>query len=419
MMAMNTQNKHSSSAGSVWCLLNLGALLLVTGGLSADPVEDTLLPWQETVDEWVPGSIYLQLRTRYELFAPDAAPDRDGFSQRLHYGYRSPEWQGLQFLAEGETLYPLGSRGDLHPLDDAAVGTRLNQLWGQYTYEDLGSVKVGRQVFVLGNQRFIGHVGWRQSNQTFDAVTAQINPLEDVLVTPFYLDRVTRVNGDREDLTGFGVNLAYALRPEIKVEAFAFRLDFDDLANFSNDTLGVRLTGALEQEEVTFRYAASYAYQTDNGGNPGGVDFSLHYLSGELSASLRGITVGGMFEILEGDGEQGFRTPLATVHAFNGFTDVLLPLAGFASGLEDYQVFAGYRIPVGNGLNTRVGYHYFQTNNNRTKLGEEINFVANYRFNSFLSTNLKYGYYWGAGNDIFPPASGDKEMLVVDLNFSF
>ncbi|MCC5790860.1 MAG: alginate export family protein [Opitutales bacterium] len=401
-------------------LLGLSALLSSAPETKADPLEESLATLRESVNEAIHGSVYLRSRTRYEVFAPDAADSRHGFSQRWHYGYVTPDWEGLTFSVEGETLYPLGSsREELHPLDDAAVGTRLNQLWVQYADDDLLSAKLGRQVFVLGNHRFIGHVGWRQSNQVYDALTASVDLSEEASVTPFYLHRVVRVNGDREDLTGFGVNFDYTFSPEISLEAFAFRLDFDDLANFSNDTFGLRLSGAVPIEDWTIRYAASYAYQTDNSGNPSGTDFSLNYFTGELSAQYDALTFGGKFEILEGDGQQGFRTPLATVHAFNGFADVFLPLAGFPNGLEDYSVFAGYQIPIGNGLNTRVTYHYFQTENNRTKLGEEINFVASYRFNEFLSTNFKYGYFNSAGAAIFAPASQDKEMLVVDVNFTF
>lgn len=386
----------------------------------ADAVEESLATLRDSINENIPGQVYLRSRTRYEVFAPDAGDSRHGFSQRWHYGYITPTWEGLSFSVEGETLYPLGSsRDELHPLDDAAVGTRLNQLWAQYSDEELLSAKLGRQVFVLGNQRFIGHVGWRQSNQVFDALTGSVDLSEDVSITPFYLHRVVRVNGDREDSTGFGLNLDWDISSQLALEAFAFRLDFDDWANASNDTFGIRLSGSQALEDWTLRYALSYAYQTDNSGNPAGVDFSLNYFSGELSAQYEAFSFGGKFEILEGDGQQGFRTPLATVHAFNGFADVFLPVVGFPNGLEDYSLFAGYRIPLGNGLATRVAYHYFQTENNRTKLGEEFNFTAAYRFNDFLSTNFKYGYFNSAGSGIFAPASQDKEMLVVDLNFSF
>jgi hypothetical protein len=33
------------------------------------------------------------------------------------------------------------------------------------------SGKIGRQVITMDNHRFVGHVGWRQDRQTFDALT--------------------------------------------------------------------------------------------------------------------------------------------------------------------------------------------------------------------------------------------------------
>ena len=50
--------------------------------------------------------------------------------------------------------------------------TALN--WLQLTYASDYDTKfvVGRQRILVGNQRFIGNSGWRQHEQTFDAVSA-------------------------------------------------------------------------------------------------------------------------------------------------------------------------------------------------------------------------------------------------------
>jgi len=64
------------------------------------------------------------------------------------------------------------------------------------------------------------------------------------------------------------------------------------------------------------------------------------------------VTLGFGYEVLE----QGFRTPVATVHKFQGFADVfaLQSITGGGNGVEDLYFYAGYKIPVGNGIATKV-----------------------------------------------------------------
>ncbi len=383
---------------------------------SADAVETALDTLREDLKQNLPGTIHLNIRTRYEWFdAPGV--ERKGFSQRLRYGYTTPSYEGFSAMVEGETLYALNGSHRIHPLDQAGQGTELNQLWGRYEYSDVGSIKVGRQVYTLGNQRFIGHVGWRQNMQTFDAATAEWKASESVTLRPFYLDRVRRVTGTGEGLDGYGIDMTYAVSPLLQVNAFAMRLDFDRQAAWSNNTWGVRLHGQRPMEDVRVDYAVSYAYQTENSGS-GGRDFSLSYLAGDVSATVAGISVGGGFELLEGDGTNGFRTPLATVHAFNGFADKFLPLAGFPLGLDDRYVYLGYRIPVGNGIPIRVTHHWFRPETGSGRYGNEIDLIASYQINRYFSLVAKYGRYRASSRAV-GAGIGDKDMFTFEVNFNF
>jgi hypothetical protein len=53
----------------------------------------------------------------------------------------------------------------------------LDQGYLQYAKDDL-TVKFGRQVIILDNYRYVGHVGWRQDRQTFDALTINTHYLK-------------------------------------------------------------------------------------------------------------------------------------------------------------------------------------------------------------------------------------------------
>ncbi|WP_269522355.1 alginate export family protein [Coraliomargarita parva] len=394
---------------------------------SADPVESFLDEQFGTLEETVPGKFSVDLRLRYEVFDLDGAgtladggpKDRDGTSVRVRYGYTTPDFAGFTAMVEGETLSRVGGDSDdIHFLDNLGDGTDLNQLWVQYANKDYGKAKVGRQIYFLDDHRFIGHVGWRQNIQTFDAATAEFTGIDKLSVKAFALEEQHAVNGTHNELDGtYGVNVSYAFFPGLKLTGFYYNIEGDDVGNAaqSNETVGVRATGGFKIDEVKFSYAASIAEQEDTGPSP--VDYDAGYMAGDLSANVSGVTLGGGFEILEA----GFRTPLATVHKFNGFADAYLPLTGFTNGLEDFYVYVGYKIPVGNGIKTKVIYHWFDSESKGASGqdgGNEIDLVASYAINKYTSLVAKYGDYeedGGVGN----AGAADKTMFTFELNFKY
>lgn len=390
---------------------------------SADPVESFLDEQFASLEESVPGKFNINTRLRYESFDLDngnPAMDRDGTSLRVRYGYTTPDFSGFTAMVEGETVTRVGGdHDDIHPLDDAGDGTDLNQAWVKYADVDYGQAKIGRQIYSLDDHRFIGHVGWRQNIQTFDAATAEFSGVEKLSVKAFYLDAQNSVAGDNNELDAAGVNVSYAFVPEFALTAFYYDIEGDEASNknASNETMGLRATGVFEFEELKLKYAASIAEQEETG--PSTLDYDASYYAGDLAAicGKTGITLGGGFEIME----SGFRTPLATVHKFNGFADALLPLGGFDNGLEDIYIYAGYTIPVGNGINTKVIYHWFDSESGGASGedgGEELDLVASYKVNSYLSLITKYGDYdtdGGVGN----AGAADKKMFTFELNFIY
>jgi len=416
---------------SVYKLSTLAAIFSASSaGLLADPVESSLNSTFAKLEETVPGKFSIDARLRYESFDLSSTPpnDRDGTSLRVRYGYTTPDFSGFTAMVEGETLTRVGGDvNDIHPLDEAGDGTDLNQLWVQYKDADYGSVKLGRQIYTLDDHRFIGHVGWRQNIQTFDAATAEYSGVDKLSIKPFYLAEQHAVNGTHNELEAYGLNVSYAFSKGFQLTGFYYDIEGDDVgnANASNQTIGLRAAGTFMIDELPFTYAASVAEQEDTG--PSALNYDASYLAGDLSTKFVGITLGGGFEILE----PGFRTPLATVHKFNGYADALLPLGGFTNGLEDFYVYAGYTIPIGNGINTKVIYHWFDSESGGAPGqdgGTELDLVASYKINKYFSLLAKYGDYesdggvgvGGLGGGVGGLAGAlDKKMFTFEMNFKY
>lgn len=369
----------------------------------------------------LPGSFNLDSRIRYEVFDQGGGPDVDGASHRIRYGYTTGELGGLRAMVEGETVYAWGHGRDLHPADNAGDGTDLNQLWLAYRDADLGNIKLGRQIYTLDDHRFIGHVGWRQNIQTFDAVTAEAALIENLSVKAFYIDAVNTVTAAHNNIEASGLNAAWALPGSQLLTFFYYSIDGrPDSAAASGDTAGLRLTGSLTNGDLKAGYAVSYARQWENSGFPG-ADFGHDYFSVDGSLELGGLTLGGGIEILDGDGIHGFSTPLATLHAFNGFADVFLAASGsggLVNGLEDYHIHAGYRFDIGNGLKARLIQHWFKPSSGSGDYGSEIDLVASYPFSKRLSILAKYGDYTSDGGS-GGVGTRDKTMVSVELNFVY
>ncbi len=395
---------------------------------SANPGEYFLDQQFKTLEETVPGKFNINTRLRYEEFdagsgfltGPDFGPkDREGMSLRIRYGYTTPDFNGFTSMVEGETLTRIGGKSDdIHPLDNLGDGTELNQAWIQYDAVDYGSsIKVGRQIYFLDDHRFIGNVDWRQNVQTFDAATFDYAHIDKLSVKGFYFAEQHSVSGLHNKLEAYGLNVSYHFCKGFKLVGFYYDIEGTDSGNASdsNRTVGLRATGDFSFHGQDFTYAASMAEQADNSSDM--VDYSASYFAGDLSTTAFDITFGCGFEIME----PNFRMPLSTAHKFNGFADALLPLNGFANGLEDFYIYTGYKISIGNGIAFKVIYHWFDSESNGASGengGDEIDLVASYKINRYLSILSKYGNYQtdgGVGN----AGVADKKMFTFELNFIY
>ncbi len=324
----------------------------------------------------------IDARLRYETVDQDGKPENaDAVTMRLRAG-AEVKVNKLSFLAEAEgTLAMVDNYDDLIPVRNTSYpvvadpdNVELNRLQVAYAAPG-GTVTLGRQRIILDNARFVGNVGWRQNEQTFDAIRGQtkIGPVSLDATYAISQNTIFGTDSPNEDFDGdmFLINAGYAIGP-VKLKAFSYLLDFNDRATFSSQTYGGLATGSVPVGGgVKIDFMASYAHQSDYHNNP--ADFSTDYIAAELGASVAGFTLkGGYEELGSDDGAAAFQTPLATLHAFNGWADLFL--ATPAAGLRDYYGAVGKGLgdfgPL-KGVKAMVVYHKFESDFGSTDYGEE------------------------------------------------
>jgi hypothetical protein len=364
---------------------------------------------------------------RYRLETVDQDPfakDATASTLRTRLNYQSPESNGFSFFGEFDYVAELfvddfnagggntPNRGQ-YPVVADPDGEDLNQAFIQYK-NDGNQVRVGRQRIILDNARFVGNVGWRQNPQTYDAVSYS-HTADGFGVTLAYIDNVNRIfgddvaAGDHEHSTTL-LNISKNIEGSGKFTAYWYDIDNEDAADLSNTTWGLRFAGSRPVNERTFGYTFEYASQQDNANNP--VAYDADYYRFDLSIGLGAATLYGGFESLEGDANragQAFRTPLATLHAFNGWADKFLSTPG--AGIED--TFVGVKGKAG-AWSWNVLYHDFAAQSGSADFGGE--------FDVSFSTKLSdtYGLLLKAASfDSDSAAYGDTTKLWVQVTAGF
>lgn len=388
------------------------AVLAFASGARAQTASDRIEPappvaGPDTISDAIAGGhLLLEARARYEFVdqTKTAALRHNGEAHtlRTRIGWETAPLNGFKGLIEFEDVRALGGEHynstlngkTVYPaIADPAV-TELNRLQISWTPNKIFSGTVGRQLIVLDDQRFIGAVAWRQDEQTFDAARADV-ALGKFKITTGWLNRINRVFGEGADWSSDSwiVNGAYNGPDTFKPSGFVYAFDFSNARANSSLTWGARVTGKTEVGDVGLTYAASYAHQSDYASNP--ASFGLDYWSVEGAATVGIVTLKANFESLEGNGGRGFSTPLATLHAFQGWADVFLTTP--ANGIEDTNLTLAVKpkIAAVPGLQLMVVAHAFKAQRGGAELGDELDLQVTAPITKRLSGVIKYAAYDG------------------------
>ncbi|WP_155859899.1 alginate export family protein [Kordiimonas gwangyangensis] len=354
------------------------------------------------------GDASLDFRYRLELVEDDAFT-RDATAStlltRLSYGTAS--YRGFSAFIEAENITPVGGQsynsttnGKTHfPVVADPETTELNQAYLAYR-SAVVALKFGRQGINHGNQRFIGTVGFRQNDQTYDAVSASLTPLPSLKADYSFVWQVNRIFGHEHPLGTLDSKLHFVTADYSglsvgKLSAYAYLFDFNDISTLglSSATYGVRFAGEQKfADKMTVGYEAEYARQKDHGDNP--LDYSADYWRLGASFGRGAIKLDAALEELGSDGGISFKTPLATLHKFNGWADKFLTTP--AAGLRDLEVGATFKVPGEGalaGLTFRVAYHDFRAASGSSHYGSEWDFLISKKISKSVSLSAKAAFY--------------------------
>ncbi|MGX9462007.1 alginate export family protein [Shewanella sp. A14] len=365
------------------------------------------------------GTANVNLNLRYESVDQDnPLKDADALTLRTRLTFATAEYYGLTALVEFEDSRSVagvndyndatGNNTDYSVIADPET-TELDQAFLQYKRNGF-KAKVGRQVIALDNMRFVGHVGWRQDRQTFDAVTMQY-AINDFSVDYGYIYKRNRIFAEVKDMGSKDhvINASYKFDLG-KLSAYSYLLE-DDISNIGIDTYGIRFAGAKDIDKIKLLYTLEYATQ-DTDADTAIPSYSSDYMLGEVGVGFSGLTVKLGYEQLgSDDGEYGFSTPLATLHAFNGWADQFLSTP--KQGLADTYMSVGGSVVGGKWA---LLYHDFEADVSSatvSDLGSEIDAVFSLPIDKHYTVGVKYASY-SAGDAGF---DADKVWLWANAKF--
>jgi len=366
---------------------SIASISLVIAGCTAP---QAIFAAESLAEAFSEGKASLNMRYRYEAVddGKTTTDDASAHTLRSRLGFTTGSYKDFTAHADFEVI---NTGGDFNSGSNGATGyakvvdpkgEELNQVFLSYAGFSGTDLKIGRQRIILDNARFVGNVGWRQNEQTFDAIKLTNNSIEDVDITLAQISQINTITGGESDTSHTLLNIGVDKTPVGKISAYAYLLDYDATTADTN-TLGARIKGSTG----SLLYTAEYAQQSDAGDNP--ADISASYLLAEGGYKLDKTKVFLGYESLgSDDGAYGFQTPLATKHAFNGWADKFL--ATPTNGLNDTYIKVVSKVA---GMKVVGMYHDFSSDEGSIDYGTELDIVLIKPINKTFKAIVKYADY--------------------------
>jgi hypothetical protein len=417
------------------CTLTLCTLTLCTltsAALAGTEVPPPVQTNSGDFNQWLTPS--LDLRTRYEFRDVDGLDPSHALTSRARLGLLAGNFNGFSAFAELEATAvliddyksnPVATDTSTFPhvLGNTPIGDprnfELNQVWLEYNNDDFAA-KFGRQRIIRNNAAFIGNVGWRQNEQTYDAVNLAYAG-DGFNLSYAYSDRVLRIFGhDANDalpgppLRDFEGDFHFldgtASTDFGTVGGYVYLIDVHNNTSVGeSNTFGAFLDSGPLHAELAFQSGTTAL--NDMG------DYDALYGHLIYTHKGAGATYSAGLEYLE----DYFKTPFATVHAFNGFADAFIlqrvglnDNGGTYNGIAD--AYLGYVRPgLPWGLTFKGFLHYFMDDNFGDAYGWEADAVLAKKFNDDFSGILKAAYFDADKSNGYT----DIKQLSLEVTYTF
>lgn len=401
-------------------------LLLTTPALFAGS-SATLTPPPASNGDWAKPLV--DIRTRYEYADVDAFDVSHALTIRERLGLKTTSWNGFSALVEGEFSqaaiddYNGGARGahPFHPANSLIADPQtneLNQAYLQYDGFDT-TTKIGRQRIIYDNAAFIGNVGWRQNEQTFDAISFTNKSIDGLTLNYAYINQVNRIFGSDADASlpnaqdvaasVHAFNASYAGIQGVTLGGYAYLMNFTNLPSWDNNTFGV----SAKTDALGLTLYGELAWQ-DKAGVAGTEEALYAHGSATKTIGTQAFTLGIEHK------DAGFKSPLATLHAFDGFADVFLAgrTNGSHNGLTD--TYLSHTTPICWGMKWVNVLHAMGDNEISDGYGWEYDSVLTKKFDNHFTAIAKVAWFNSEGDGFVGAAPvPDATRFSVELDYVF
>lgn len=379
-------------------------MALFSGMACADAITDAIISGQVAGD----------IRMRYEDVS-GASVNSDRLTFRTRLGYTTAAYDGFSATIEFEDVRDMLGIDDKNGLIPDNEVSELEQGFLQYK-NNLLTAKLGRQVITIDGHRHVGHVGWRQDRQTFDAARVILAPIDKLSVDLSYIYRRNGINGSALDIPNASfktLNAGYATSVG-KLVGYSYLVSQEGNID-ETETYGFSFSGKTNGE-IPFLYAVEYAIQDNVSKN-----LNTGYTFAELGVMLSGVTGKLAYEVLGSDSNGGvtgnFATPLATLHKFQGWADQFVggSITGTingGNGVEDKYLSLATEWA---GIKLLAVYHDYDADRGSADLGDEINLSATKKFGKNYSAGLNYADY--SAGDTGTGTDTDKLWFWLGMTF--
>lgn len=343
------------------------------------------------------GTVSGDVRYRFEFVDQNNGLDPAKASTlRTRLGYRTPDMSGGSAYVEFEDVRVVGAEDynstangetSFSVVADPAI-TEVNQGYLQFKGVGSARLRLGRERIILDDARFVGNVGWRQNEQTFDGLSFTDGVTSALTVNYAYVYNVNTVTGTDVGMATHLMNVHYDTGP-VQFTAYAYLIGFNGTPTDSSKSIGVRAawTRTLARLNGKMNFTVEYARQTPYG--KGDSRIGADYILGEAQALFADKSIKLGYEVLGADGYSGFETPLATKHAFNGWADVFTNTP--ADGLKDLYFGVGVNPP--GAYTFKAVYHMFTAQRGGADYGYEYDILLAQRIVNNFSVSVNYARY--------------------------